>query len=182
MLRAMSEPLAAMLTGGHPSALGRTAEVVAVVLADGARLGELLACLDSDDATVRMRAGDALEKVCRDRPDRLAPETEWVLGHMGAVAQPSVQWHVAQILGHLRDALSDDQIARATRLLKRNLAGSDDWIVLTTTMDILADWARADPALAAWLAPRLERLATDRRPAVAKRATRSLAMLRDDRY
>ena len=50
-----------MLTGGHPNSLGRTVEVVALVLADRDRLGELYACYQSDDAVVRLRTSNALK-------------------------------------------------------------------------------------------------------------------------
>ena len=70
---------------------------------------------------------------------------------------------------------------RAIRLLQHNLVTSGDWIVLNTTMDVLTTWARGDPALAAWLAPHLERLPGDRRKAVAKRAAKRRAELARDR-
>jgi hypothetical protein len=166
-----------MLTGGHHNSLGRTDEVIDAVLADGARLDELFACLDSDDELVRMRAGDALEKICRERPEWFAPRFDDVLGHMGAIGQPSVQWHVAQILAHLRAGLTDEQERRATAHLQRQLERSRDWIVLNVTMDVLADWARRDSELAAWLAPQLERLTGDERRSVARRAAKRLAAL-----
>lgn len=128
-----------------------------------------------------MRAGDALEKVCRQRPEWLAPDAERILDDVGAVDQPSVQWHVAQILGHVKAWLSADQAVRAIRLLQHNLVTSGDWIVLNTTMDVLTTWARGDSALAAWLAPHLERLPGDRRKAVAKRAAKRRAELARDR-
>ncbi len=52
------------------------------------------------------------------------------------------------MLQHLRPELSDDQAARATALLKRNLTESSDWIVLNNTMDALAEWAESNPPLA----------------------------------
>jgi hypothetical protein len=61
-------PFADMLKGGHPNSLGRTEEVVGIVLADRARLAELFATMPDPDAVVRMRVGDALEKVCRAQP------------------------------------------------------------------------------------------------------------------
>jgi hypothetical protein len=100
----MEGRLARMLTGGHPNALGRTEEVVVIVLADRARLDELFDCLRVEDPVVRTRAGDALEEVCRRRPEWLAHEAERVLRDVGTIDQPSVRWHVAQILGHLRTA------------------------------------------------------------------------------
>jgi HEAT repeat protein len=166
-----------MLTGGHPNSLGRTEEVVGKVLADRARLDELLATMDDPDEVVRMRAGDALEKICRVRPDWLRGHVERLLGDLGQSEQPSVRWHVAQMLQHLRDDLSEDQVRRATALLQGNLTCSTDWIVLNVSMDVLTQWAGRDPPLADWLAPELERLSRDHRKSVAKRAAKRLTEL-----
>lgn len=159
-----------MLRGGHRNSLGRTAEVVEATLADRARLEELFAALDDEDALVRMRVGDALEKVCREQPDWFVGHVDRIIDEMGAIAQPSVQWHTAQILD--RVDLTEDQSRRALALLQANLATSTDWIVLNLTMDVLTGWA--DPA---WLRPELERLAGDARTSVARRAAKRLAEL-----
>lgn len=166
-----------MLEGGHPNSLGRTEEVVAAVLADRGRLEELWATMASTDEVVRLRAGDALEKVCRAQPGWLLPQVERLLGDVGQIEQPSVQWHVAQMLHHLRGDLSEEQARRATGLLQRNLSTSTDWIVLNVTMDVLTHWVGGDPGLAGWLAPELERLGGDPRRSVARRAARRRAEL-----
>ena len=173
----MTEPFAGMLRGGHPNSLGRTGEVVESVLVDHARLRELFAAISEPDAVLRMRAADALEKVCRRQPGWIAAHADRLLGTVAAVEQPSVQWHIAQILHHLRSHLSGDQSQQATKVLQRNLTTSTDWIVLNVTMDVLAEWARHDPSLAAWLMPELERLRQDKRKSVAKRASKRLAGL-----
>ena len=95
------EPFAEMLAGGHRNSLGRTEEVVGIVLADPGRLDELFASLAVRDELVRMRAGDALEKVCREQPEWFAPRIERLLGDVAQIEQPSVQWHLAQMLQHL---------------------------------------------------------------------------------
>lgn len=172
----MPERFAAMLEGGHRNSLGRTEQVVEAVLADPSRLDELFACLAGSDDVVRMRAGDALEKVCRVRPAWFAPLAERVL-ELGEVEQASVQWHVAQMLDHLLGDLSPAHVQRATALLERNLIRSTDWIVLCVTMDVLTGWTRHDPTLARRLAPPLERLSRDPRKSVAKRASKCLARL-----
>jgi hypothetical protein len=173
----MPEPFSDMLRGGRPNSLGRAEEVVDIVLADSRRLDELFEGLADPDELVRMRAGDALEKVCRHQPRWLVPYVDRLLDETGAIEQPSVQWHVAQILQQLRGELSDGQVARATELLKRNLARSQDWIVLNVTMDVLADWAQDDAALSRSLIPELERLRRDERKSVAKRASKRLSEL-----
>jgi hypothetical protein len=173
----VSEPFAEMLKGGHPNSLGRTEEVVDIVLADRGQLEELLATIADPDEVVRMRVGDALEKVCRKRPDWFVTYVDQLLGGLAEIEQPSVQWHVAQMLQHLRSELADDQVRQATALLQRNLTRSTDWIVLNVTMDVLAEWTKCAPALAAWLRPELERLRQDSRKSVAKRAAKRLAEL-----
>ena len=174
----MTTAFADTLTGGHPNSLGRTEEVVGIVLTDHARLDELFATMADPDELVRMRAGDALEKVCRERRSWFLPHIERILGDLASIDQPSVQWHVAQMLQHLHDDLSDDQAQRARRLLQRNLTESTDWIVLNVTMDVLTEWAASDPTLARGLTPELERLRQDKRKSVARRASKRLDELR----
>lgn len=122
-----------------------------------------------------MRAGDALEKVCRERAGWFGAYKRRLLGEVAEIDQPSVQWHLAQILGRLR--LDPDQYRRAKRILERNLERSGDWIVLNVTMEQLVEWAEDDAALRRWLGPRLERLSGDRRNAVRKRAEKLSARL-----
>jgi hypothetical protein len=173
----MPEPFAEMLKGGHPNSLGRTQEVVGIVLADRTRLDELFASATDPDELVRMRAGDALEKICREQTGWFVQHLDRLLDELGAIEQPSLQWHLAQMLQHLRGELSDEQAWRATELLQRNLTRSTDWIVLNVTIDVLADWAAHDPSLTAWLIPELERLRRDARKSVAKRASKRLTEL-----
>lgn len=150
---------------------------MAVVVADPTRLEALFAVLAVPDDLVRMRAGDALEKVCRQRPDWFMPHVDRIIDDVGAIEQPSIHWHVAQMLHHVRGDLSARQARRADALLKRNLTRSSDWIVLNVTMDVLAARAAQDPVLARWLTPELKRLCQDPRKSVAKRAAKRLAEL-----
>ena len=173
----MDEPFIDALAGGHHNSLGRTEEVVVIVVGDQARLDELFDCLDSPDELVRLRAGDALEKVCRERPDWFLPYADRFLIEIGKIDQPSVQWHTAQILDHLRPDLTAARRRRSAALLHAYLDGSDDWIVLNTSMAILTEWAGEDADLARALRPSLERLTGDRRKSVAKRAGKCLAVL-----
>jgi HEAT repeat protein len=173
----MDEPFTDMLAGGHPNSLGRTEEVVTVVVDDRPRLGELFACLTSSDEVVRMRAGDALEKICRERSAWFVQYADKLIDEVGEQDQPSVQWHTAQILQHLRPRLTDGQRQRATELLQSYLCKSKDWIVLNVTMGVLTDWGQSERPLARWLVRELKRLRTDPRKSVAKRATKSLGDL-----
>ncbi|HVW16670.1 MAG TPA: hypothetical protein VHB30_00335 [Solirubrobacteraceae bacterium] len=164
-----------LLKGGDPRSLGRIAEVIEAVLADRSRCRELFECLFSDDETVRMRAADGLEKVAARRPDMIEPFTPELLGPVAEIAQPSVQWHLAEILGEISLSAADRR--RATRILKRNLESSEDWIVIGDTMQTLTGFAESDAGLRAWLLPALRRHRDSGRKAVAKRAQKCLTRL-----
>jgi hypothetical protein len=98
-----------------------------------------------------------------------------LLTDVAAIDQPSVRWHLAQILRHV--TLTPAQRARAIAVLRANLAASDDWIVVNETLTTLAVFARDDDALRAALVPLLDARTREPRRAVAKRAARLLAEL-----
>ena len=174
----MSETFEAMLTGGHPNSLGRTLEVVDAVLADQAKLRDLMDTWFSTDEIVRLRVANAVKRVTIEHPD-------WTMDHMdrlqrdvAAIDQPSTQWTLALLFDLTRDRLGDDQRERAVDIMKGNLAGHDDWIVLGNSMKVLSAWATDDATLADWLVPHLERLSGDPRKSVASRAARLLPAMR----
>jgi HEAT repeat protein len=164
--------IARRLSGGNPRSLGDVAAVIEAVLDDPAQLEELFGCLFCDDPIVRMRAADGLEKIAGQRPELMIPYLERLLGDVATIEQPSIQWHLAQILAEV--PLDRDQRQRAIKVLKRNLEHSEDWIVLTVTMESLARFATDDAKLRRWLVPVLRSWLADERKAVAKRAGKLL--------
>lgn len=165
--------LRATLSGGNPRSLGRTDEVVECVTGDRNRLDDLFDCVFDIDETVRMRAGDALEKVCREHLDWLQPYTDRILTEVAAIPQPSVQWHVVQMIGEL--PLNDAQRAQAVKILKHNLESASDWIVLNDSLEVFARFVRADPSLQPYFMALLRKHAQDPRKSVANRATKLLS-------
>ena len=163
-----------MLTGGHPNSLGRTVEVVEMVLADPARLADLYACYGSDDAVVRMRVSNGIKRISRVQPELLVPYIDRLLTEIAALDQASAQWTLADLFETLAPMMSGAQRSQAEAVLKRNLANHNDWIVLNQTMKTLGAWAKDDPDLLHWLVPHLERLSGDGRKSVAKTAVKTL--------
>lgn len=166
-----------MLTGGHPNSLGKTIEVVGLVLKKPSRLQELYACYQSDDETVRMRVSNAMKRIEKERQYLIVPYIDKFLDEVSTIKQASAQWTLAQLFLRLSLAMSPEQFKQAEKLLKRNLAKHDDWIVLTMTMETLVTWATKDSKLKRWLKPHLTRLAEDSRKAVAKKAQKSIVTL-----
>ena len=173
----MAEAFEDMLTGGHSNSLGRTVEVVEIVLANPDRFDELFNCYKSDDAVVRLRTSNAMKRLEAERRDLLLPYIDQFIQEVGSLDQASAQWTLAQLFERLTEELSQQQQAAALKILKRNLETYDDWIVLNSTMETLAAWATDDQSLKEWLKPHLKQLTLDKRKSVASRATKKLKFL-----
>jgi hypothetical protein len=129
------------MTGSHANSLGRVNEVIEIVLGDRSRMDELYNCLFADDAWVRMRAADTLEKVCRVHPDWLLPYIDKFASDLLISTQPSIQWHLAQIYEQVE--LTNAQRKVAQDWLKSLLSTKDvDWIVAANAMDCLAKFVQ----------------------------------------
>jgi hypothetical protein len=165
-----------LAVGGKSNSLGKVGEVVELVLHNRSRIDELYGCLFDEDAWIRMRAADALEKVCREHPDWLLPYIDRLSGKLAASTQPSIQWHLAQIYGQID--LTSKQKSFAIRWLKNLLSTEEvDWIVAANAMDTLARFIRDDSLPVAELIPLLKIQQKHKSSAVVKRANKLLTEL-----
>jgi len=87
-----------LLAGGDRRSIGRSAQVVADVLAHPERFGAVIAAISDDAPVVRMRAADAAEKITAQRPELLGPYKRLLLDDLARASQAEVRWHVAQML------------------------------------------------------------------------------------
>lgn len=172
-----SESFEMMLTGGHPNSLGRTIEVVDIVLANPDRLADLYQCYFSADEVVRLRTSNGIKRVGKVHPEWLVPYIDRFISELSQIDQASTQWTLADLFQMLAKFMTAEQRAGALAILKRNLAEHDDWIVLNNTMKTLAGWAKKDDELREWLLPHLDRLSGDRRKSVSGRAKKLYATL-----
>ncbi|MEM7722613.1 MAG: hypothetical protein AAF376_09580 [Pseudomonadota bacterium] len=108
----MTERFETMLTGGHPNSLGRTIEVVELVLAQPNRFEELFACYRSDDAVVRLRVSNAMKRVEAEAHHLLVPYVDRFIAEIGALDQASAQWTLAQLFGRLSQDMTEPQRER----------------------------------------------------------------------
>lgn len=176
IITSMKELFAEMLAVGKINSLGRTQEAVDIVLSDASRLPELYKCLFESDEWLRMRAGDALEKVCREKPDWFKNYLPKLFTEMAKIDQPSVQWHLAQMLGEID--LNKDYQQKANELLQRNVETTDvDWIVSANSLITLVQFAK-QRKIDARIVKRLLRIQNKHKSgAVRKKATKLLAEL-----
>lgn len=173
----MKEAFAEMLTvGGKSNSLGRVNEVIDLVLRDKPRIDELYDCLFDDDAWLRMRAADALEKVCRQHPDWIVPYIDRFSTELATSGQASIQWHLAQIYAQVE--LTDSQKLFAISWLKRLLSTTQvDWIVAANAMITLVQFTKDGSFPMAEMSRLLKVQQHHTSNAVIKRANKWLAEL-----
>lgn len=162
--------------GGKSNSLGRSGEVVRLTLADKSRVDELYNCLFLDDAWARMRAADALEKVCREQPEWLEPYIDKFSKQLASSTQPSIQWHFAQIYGEV--SLTESQRRYAISWLSNLLSSPQvDWIVAANSMETLASFHKKGWISEKAFSSLLNNQLGHKSKAVVKRATKLLAEL-----
>jgi len=171
------EPFELMLTGGHPNSLGRTVEVVDIVMANNSELEQLFQCYFSEDEVVRLRTSNAMKRLWRADANLIVPYVDRFLDDVAEIDQASAQWTFAQLFSELNKHITDEQRERAMIVIKRNLEKSNDWIVLNNSMETLGKWAKKDADLKDWLLPHIQRLMQDDRRSISGRATKLMTKL-----
>ncbi|MFC4219096.1 hypothetical protein [Flagellimonas marina] len=168
------------LKGGHPNSLGNTIEIVEEVLAENKHFNELFNCYFSDDEVVRLRTSNAIKRICKAKKSILIPYIDQFLTEIAQIDQASTQWTLSQLFEMLEKDMTENQIEEAKKIMKRNLANHNDWIVLNETMATLTKWSKKDTKLKDFIVPHLERLTTDGRKSVSGRAKKMIAQLEKD--
>lgn len=132
----MNQAFSDVLVEGARNSLGRVTEVIDAVLDDKSRLEELYGCLFHEDEWARMRAADALEKICREHPEWIEPFIDRMQTDFSDNTQPSIQWHMAQIYQQV--PLSSSQKKQAIQWLKKLVSTTRvDWIASANAMETL---------------------------------------------
>jgi hypothetical protein len=160
-----------LAVGGKSNSLGRAQDVIQSVLEDKALLDELYECLFNEDAWIRMRAADSLEKICRIHPDWLVPYLDKISNDLSSSDQASIQWHLAQIYREV--ALTPAQKSFAIDWLKGLLSSPNvDWIVAANSMDTMAQFVRDGSVSKSELRTLLEIQCQHKSKSVVKRANK----------
>lgn len=165
-----------MLGGGDRRSIGRSNEVAALVLREPRRFGELMKCLWSEDAVLRMRAADATEKVSAQKPGCLDPFKAELLGLLAEAEQQELRWHLALMIPRLK--LTRPERLRVSEEFKRYLEDKSS-IVKTFALQGLAEIAGDDPALRLPARELFEQAVRAGTPAMRARARKLLKKFKD---
>ena len=131
-------PILERLKGGDRRSIGKSNEVVAMVLKEPRLFDALFSGLFADDPVIRMRSADAAEKITAVHPEYLVPYKTSLLKSLANVGQAEVRWHVAPMLARL--PLSKSEQAAVIDVLTGYMNDHSS-IVKTTAMQALYDLA-----------------------------------------
>lgn len=165
----------AKLAGGDLRSIGRVPEVIEEVLATPSLFAALFAGVLGDDAVIRMRAADAIEKITIQHPEYLQPYKAILIEQVAGIDQQEVRWHFAQMASRLD--LSAQERAKVVVILIGYLEDHSK-IVKTMAMQALADLAQGDPKLKARVITLLETLVENGSPAMRSRGRQLLKRLK----
>jgi HEAT repeat protein len=165
------------LSGGDLRSDGMANEVVKVVLENPGLFDELFAGLSEPDDVIRGRAADALEKVCRSRPDLFVDRLSELFQTVRWEQVVMARFHIAMILGHLalHGDLVDDIAEVLLSLLEDESAFVRSWAIVG-----LCIVGRRSPAMAGEIVTRISSLERDASAAVRSRARRAITLLIDE--
>jgi hypothetical protein len=125
-----------LLSGGDRRSIGRVPDVIASIGQHPAMLSSLVECLRSDDACIRMRAADALEKISRKETGVLQSHKRELLDVLAESCQQEVRWHLAVMVPRLQ--LTQAECCRVSEILQSYLNDKSS-IVKTCAMQGMAD-------------------------------------------
>jgi len=135
--------LRAMLLAGAPRSIGGADDVVALVLAEPAMLGTLLACLCAEDRRLVARAANAAEKLSRQIAPGFQRHKGFLLDLLSHARQPELRWQLALILPRLQ--LSVPEAEHCAAVFQASLKDRSS-LVKTFAMQGLVDLLRQNPA------------------------------------
>jgi hypothetical protein len=167
-------PILKMLEGCDRRSIGRSNEVVALVLKKPMLFDILISGMALDDPLVRMRCADAAEKITVLHPEYLRPHKRTLIEDYSRIEQKEVRWHVAAMLARLPLTAKEQK-----RVIEILLSYTNDCssIVKTMAMQGLADLARRDKRLRPPVLRHIKELCVIGTPAMRARGKHLLSEL-----
>jgi HEAT repeat protein len=162
------------LSGGDRRSIGNVGRVVSAALGRPELAADLVRLLDDADPVVRMRSADALEKLQRRLPARIARFRGRLLALAEAATDQELRWHLAQMLSRLDLARADR--SRFARVLRR-YQSDPSAIVRVSAMQALVDLALRDEDYRREAASRVRTALSSGSPAERARARKLMPKL-----
>jgi hypothetical protein len=162
------------LRGGDLRSIGSSDIVAAVVQSKPELVRTLIAGIYSDDAVLRARCADALEKVASATPKLVDPFKAELLNEISKIDQQEVRWHVALIVPRL--SLTASQRKLAQTLFSIWLESAKSNIVRVCSLQALFELSRGNPECRSIIVAKMEKLAIHGSRSLKARSRKLLAI------
>ncbi len=162
------------LKGGDLRSTGAADEVAREAERDPVMVRELVAGLRSSEPVVRMRCADALEKVTRSQPERLAAHGRELLALLDPGQPKELLWHIIQMAP--RVDWERERLPRVFLAVESCLC-SNSSIVKASAMQALYELVMQAPHKAGEVKRLLSKLARSGTPAMKARGAKLLRQL-----
>jgi hypothetical protein len=163
------------LKGGDLRSIGKAEEVVTDILNDKNLFTEVFNGMLSDDALIRMRSADAIEKVSRLYPEYLQPFKQRLIDEISQVRQQEVRWHIAQMFSRLE--FQKEEISQVVSLLIEWIDNSQSKIVKVNSLQALTDIAKKYNEIMFLAINKIEEVIVNGSPAMISRGKKLLKEL-----
>lgn len=167
-----------MLQGGDRRSIGRSDEVVRLILEKPQLFDALISGIALEDPLVRMRCADAAEKITVTHPEYLRPYKRKLIEDYSRIEQKEVRWHVAAMLARL--PLTAREQKRVVDILL-SYTNDRSSIVKTLAMQALADIALHNEELQPEVRKHIEELCVIGTPAMKARGRMLLTAFNSQR-
>lgn len=168
-------PLLESLSLGDKRMVKGVDNAVETIINDPALFSVLIDGLSNENKLIAMRSADAIEKLTIDNPEWLQPYKNTLIEIVNNAKQQEVRWHLCQFIPRL--SLSIDERKELIVELQHYLNDKSK-IVVTFTLQALADLAGNDKKMIQEIKPIIEELTLIGSPAMQSRGKKLLVQLR----
>jgi len=157
-----------ILLEGKSNTLGRLLEIYDKVLSSQLTVMDVYNLYKMENRIVSMRVSNILKRLWRTDSSYILPIVDQFIKDAKEYINPTFRWTIAQLFKELFHVLNLDQRIQLLFEIQRNFQLSDDWIMLSQSIDALI-FAKNKKFEIGHMTTILDNLASDERKIIQKR-------------
>ena len=126
-----------ILLEGKSNTLGRVLEIYDKILSSQLTVMDVYNLYKMENRIVSMRVSNILKRLWRTESSYILPLVDQFIKDAKEYKNPTFRWTIAQIFKELFPVLNIDQRIQLLFEIQRNFQLSDDWIMLSQSIDAL---------------------------------------------
>jgi hypothetical protein len=165
-----------ILLEGKSNTLGRVLEIYDKILSSQLTVMDVYNLYKMENRIVSMRVSNILKRLWRTDSNYILPIVDQIIKDSKEYKNPTFRWTIAQLFKELFPVLNLDQRIQLLFEIQRNFQLSDDWIMLSQSIDALI-FAKNKKFEIIYMTTILDNLARDERK-IIKEKLKKLKLLK----